>query len=134
MNNEHVPSGKHKDKMWSEVPKGYLEFIVNTLDHEKELAKLCVEEMKRRDFKHTELRILPQTIDSASFCCMDDWKYAVKEKGYTGGFYAYVTLLSKKALEEGTLGENDYLLWKKLKFKVKFGNLFPTIIKIEKSE
>ena len=132
--NNLVPCGKHKDKKWSDVPKSYLEFMVNLIDSNSELQELCGSELEKRTSKLTELRILPSAIDTASFCVMDDWKYAIREKGYTGGFYTYVTVLSKRVLEFGESDNDGNVFWKSIKLRVQFGRLYPTVIKVSKTK
>jgi len=104
---ERVELGKYKGKLWSEVPRSYLEFTGN-LDTNGPLPKLCREELALRHGKLTEIRILPSGYDSASFCCLDLWQEAIDSQETTKGFHSFMLGFAKHAYETGTEISLDY--------------------------
>ena len=95
-----VPGWKYKGKLWSEVPKSYLEFCGN-FDNDGILSKLCREELVSRNTKLTEIRVLPSGHDSASFHCLDMWKDALESGETSKGLHSYTIGLAKHANEVG---------------------------------
>lgn len=132
--NELVPYGKHKGKEWADVPKGYLEFIGNLKDPDSELPYLCRKELEARNKRARDLKIVPSAIDSASFCAIKMWRESLESGEFNRGFYSYVYALTKHAMDVGEPDEENNIHFAGLIFGIQWGELYPTVKYIKKSE
>lgn len=127
---EIVPYGKHEGKKWSEVPKTYLEYIVN--NNNSGLVSSCRFELERRQSRPKEIYITFSAIDSASFILVDQWKKAIESDEFSKGFYSYLVAFSLHVLRTCESDSSGCAYFRDLIFKFEFGNLYPTLISVSK--
>ena len=127
INADLVPFGKHKGKHWQEVPKSYLEYIVNNTENKGENSNLCEIELTRRGGRKTELKVYMPGYDSASLCCIDMWLESNRSEGTNVGFNTYVFELAKYVLENGQQVEHGVMHYQGIKFTYDIGEIYPTL-------
>lgn len=89
-----ITFGKHKGKAWGDVPKSYLEWIVNARLPD---AQQACSELNRRNIKpRRNIRIAPAAIDAASLKLRDHWD---NTRGTFEGLYAWLVRLCDKAID-----------------------------------
>jgi len=129
--NLRIDTGKYQGQLYTRVPSGYLEWMVNNHHSRQDFAEA---ELKRRGKVAPEIEISSHAIDQCSKHCMDLWK---QTRLPHEGIHTWATRMAKEALMQGQQDSSGRYLHNRLKFVVETSTLWPvvrTIIKGNRNE
>lgn len=126
-----VDFGKHKGKRWTRVPVGYLKWLSNNADGERN--DIAQAELNRRGTTTpSDLVLSGHAIDRASQCT-DEWKEE--------GVFSWLTKLANQALDKldqqcqemlgcdapRLPGEDEVIEYNGYKLVFNYGKIYPTL-------
>jgi len=113
--------GKHKGKLLTRVPVGYLRFMVNEGTPQADLAKA---EMERRGDTMPTIELSGHALDNASLRVRKIWHET--KVNNDEGLYTWLMRVTNEAIERGEK-DGDKILYLGMKFVVVQGEEFPTL-------
>lgn len=90
--------GKHKDKLYTRIPVGYLKWMINEPGMFPERKAIARAELKRRGTIIPSLDISGHALDRASLRLLDRWKHREDQEQ---GLHAWLEGQAKEALRTG---------------------------------
>lgn len=124
MNTHHliINFGKHKGERWTRVPLGYIKWILNELEPDKEAYKIAKAELERRgDTMPTGIELSNHAIDNASLRVRRLWH---EDRGKDEGLYSW---LQRILTEVDLTSKPERVKHKGVVFIIVYGNEFPTV-------
>lgn len=118
-----VEFGKHRGEKWTNVPIGYLKWILNEMPPTDERYQLAESELERRgDTMPRDVVISAHAIDKASLRVRRLWH---EDRGQDEGLYSWLVRIAEEVIKEK--GQNERMSHKGVKLVFDFGNFFPTV-------
>lgn len=119
--------GKHEGELWTRVPRGYLEWLINQPTDKpewREHKKIAKAEMKRRGTKiRSTVKVTPHALDKASLRVRGIWHETSKENE---GLYTWLSRVADEAVKQAK-EKTDRIDYLGMTLVFKHGEAFPIL-------
>jgi len=120
-----LPFGKHKGKLLTRVPVGYVRWMMNEVGMSDEWKALAKSEHERRGGELPTLELSGHAIDNASLRVRKIWHETALSKDE--GLYTWLMRVTNEAIVNGERLESGKIKYLGMKFVVEQGDEFPIL-------
>lgn len=103
--NVRIPFGKHKDELFTRLPRSYLRWLANEQKMESQWKTLAKSELDRRGTTMPTLEISGHAVDRASLRCRKIWH---ESRGEEEGIHSWLQRMAMEARKTEPVRDGVY--------------------------